>query len=368
MKIAIIGCGAIADAHLRVLKKLKRISQTIVYDIDYTKSEALANCYGVQRICRTIDELFNAERPEAAHILTPPMLHAELAEQALQSGSHVLLEKPATRTVAELNRLLELSGRMGKMLTVDYSLLGITVVRKAIREIASGKFGRLISAHCNFACSWPGNTIPYGSSTHWAYALRGGVLQNMADHPASLILAVLQPIEEFKILFVRRNLLPNNCPDLLQVAIRNQDQIGSFTLSLAHGNAERRAYFLLEGGTIMIDLGRQVYFSTKGKGPQNFVKKTLSGLLEGQALMFGTFRNVFQVLTGQLQRDPGIVNIIQNFYQAIRGEVELFITPTTATAVTGLLENIWNEIVKDDSKTDRRAKSRRVNQKIQHRL
>lgn len=368
MNIALIGCGSIAAAHLAAIKKI--IPQSKIYLMDAVKkqAESLAARWGTDGIYDNFDHLLDDARPEAAHILTPPPSHFALAQKALEIGCHVLIEKPATGTAEEFQRLLDLSQKKNKVLAVDYSLLGMPVVRRALSEINSGELGRLISAHCDFACAWPENTIPYGNPSHWAYSLKGGVLQNMADHPASLILDILQPIEEYKVLFVRRNLLPNNCPDLLQVVIRTQDQIGSFTLSLAHGNAERRAYFLLEEGTIMIDLGRQLYFSTRGRGPQNFIKKTFSGLLEGKELVFGTFRNVFRVLTGRLQRDPGIVAIIDNFYQATRGEAELLVSPATAAAVTGLLENIWNEMAKHDSKTDGKVKIKRVNQQIEQRL
>jgi predicted dehydrogenase len=343
LKIAIIGCGSIAAAHLAAIKKNHPGSRIYLMDTVRKAAESLASKWRVEGIYENLEVMLSEVNPDAVHVLTPPSTHFAIAKQALEAGCHVVVEKPVTETADEFIFLSQYARAENRLIAVDYSLLGMPVVQKAIREIKSGKLGRLISVHCNFACSWPGNKIPYQNPHHWAYDLKGGVLQNMADHPASLVLAIMDPIEEHRILFVRRNVLPNDCPDLLEVMVCNQDQVGSFTLSLAHGNAERRAYLLLEGGSIMIDMGRQLYFSTKGKGPQNFIKKTLSGFSEGLTLTFGTMKNILGVITGRLGRDPGVVHVIDNFYKAIKGEEELLIGNDSALAITKLLESIWNQ-------------------------
>ena len=343
MKIAIIGCGSIAAAHLAAIKKNHPGSRIYLMDTARKAAESLASKWGVDGIYDNLDLMFSKVNPDAVHVLTPPPTHFAIAKQALEAGCHVLVEKPVTETAGEFIILSSLAKTKNRLIAVDYSLLGMPVVQKAIREIKSGNLGRLISVHCNFACSWPGNKIPYQNPRHWAYDLKGGVLQNMVDHPTSLVLAIMDPIEEHRILFARRNVLPNDCPDLLEVMVCNQDQVGSFTLSLAHGNAERRAYLLLEGGSIMIDMGRQLSFFTRGKGPQNFIKKTLSGFSEGLALTSGMIKNIFGVIAGRLGRDPGVAHVIDNFYKTIKGKEELLIGNDSALAITRLLESIWNQ-------------------------
>ncbi|MFQ5641784.1 MAG: hypothetical protein ACE5IR_27730 [bacterium] len=169
----------------------------------------------------------------------------------------------------------------------------------------------------------------------------------MADHPASLILRALEPVEAQEVSWACRHILPNDCPDILHIMVKSRDQVGSFTLSMGHGNAERRAVFLLENGSMMLDLGRQVLQTNTGRGPYNFIKKTVSGLNQGCQLISGTFRNIVQVATGKLRRDPGIFKIVHNFYQTIRGEEHLLVTRETALRVTQLLEHAWNELPVD---------------------
>ncbi len=347
MKTGLIGCGAIAGSHLRILKRIMPSSQIYLYDADRSKAELLASQAPVAGICGSLDDLFGAIHPDAVHILTPPKTHATLAGAALRSHCNVFLEKPVTETLEDYRMLAELAASNGRVLCCDYSTLGMPVVMKALEAIRSGSLGRLIAVHCNFAGSEGGGMIPYKDPDHWAYLLRGGILQNMLDHPASLVLAAMDPIQDQQIFYARRNLLPYDCPDLIQVSVRNADQVGSFILSMGHGCNERNAQFLLEGGSIQIDMGRQLYSCIRGRGPQNFLKKAMSGISQGYASIGGTFRNVLQAVTGKLQRDPGIANMVKNFYETIEGRSTLMIPSGTVEAITTLDEIIWKEVKYD---------------------
>jgi predicted dehydrogenase len=349
MKIAVIGCGVIAASHLRILKKIKPDARIYLCDIDRRRAESLAARLSVEGVYSNVDDLLSSEEPDAVHITTPPHTHAALAEKAILADCHVFVEKPVTETVEEYKRISSLAQERGKVLCCDYSALGMPVVMKAMQEIRSGNLGRLIAVHCSFADSNSGDAIPYGEATHWAYRLRGGVLQNMIDHPASLALAAMEEIQELHVFVARRNVLPYDCPDLIHVSVRSEDQMGSFTLSMGHGCHERWAQFLLEGGSITIDMGRQLYSCTRGTGPQNFVQKTWSGVARGYAFAGGTVKNILQVYTGKLQRDPGIVNVMDSFYQAAATGKELLVPHRTMMAITTLLEEIWKAIKIRDS-------------------
>ena len=344
MKIAIIGCGLMAATHIRILKRVIPNAHIFLCDLDQKKVKALAQKTSVQGIYTDLEDLLVSEKPDIAHILTPPTSHAILAKKAILAGCHVLIEKPATETAGEFIEISSLANKHNKNLSVNYSVLGMPVIIKAKNIITSGMLGRLISVHCNYTDSWPGNTIPYDDSNHWAYSLKGGILQNWADHPASLLLDVMDPIHEHKILFLRRNVLPFNSPDLLNVMVRNEDQIGSFTLSLGHGGTDIRAHFFLEGGSIMVDMRRMLISFTRGKGPQDFIKRALSGIFEGYSLIYGTAKNSIQIVTGKLMREPGSFNVIENFYKTIISGEKRLISHQTAIAVTKLLENVWEEI------------------------
>jgi len=344
MKIGIIGCGKIAEAHARAIKKMMRNVQLYLCDINRENAESLATLFGAQGIYINLEELLSKETLDTVHILTPVYGHFEIAEKALLAGCHIYIEKPATETIVEYKKLCGLAKSKGKIICAGYSALGMPAILKARKEIASGTLGRLIAVHCDFMCSWPNNIIPYGDPNHWSYSMKGGILQNMADHPASLVIDAMDGIQEHNMFFSRRNVLPNDCSDLLHVALQNQDQVGSFTIYLGQGNAHRQVQYFLEKGTIIVDMTRQLVSFIRNQGPLNFIKKTLTGINMGWDFAGGSVCNILRVIKGSLQRNPGIVNLIRNFYSTIHGEEELIVKYSTVVQIVSLLEDIWNEI------------------------
>jgi predicted dehydrogenase len=344
MRIAIIGCGSIAGSHIRILTRVRPNSKIYLCDIDKQRAEELARRYTVEEIFTQAGDVLRSVKPDAVHITTPPRTHASLAEHALLAGCHVFVEKPATETLEEYTRIAALAKDQSRVLCGDYSVLGMPVVMKAMDTIRSGRLGGLVSVHCDFAGSEAGGVIPYKDPHHWAYRLWGGILQNMIDHPAALVLAAMDPIEDHSFFVARRNMLPFDSPDFIHVSVRSRDQMGSFTLSLGHGCNERKAHFLLEGGSILTDMGRQLYSCITGSGPQSFIKKGTTGISQGCAFAGGTVKNMVRACAGKLQRDPGIVHVMEAFYSAIERGTQLLVTHENILAITKLLQEIWKKI------------------------
>ena len=218
------------------------------------------------------------------------------------------------------------------------------VVLKAIEEVKKGGLGRLIAVSCNFAGS-PGDfTIPYSDPNHWAYNLKGGILQNMIDHPLSLVLFFLDRVDNFKMTSLARNVLPNGVNDLIQITLNNDDQIGTIFLSFGHGCNSRTAELLFENAVIKLDLSRQLYYCIRGTGRQNFIKKALSGIIEGKSYISQTVENFYDALTGKLQKDPGISNILSNYYNAIQHNENLIVSRSLIIQITSILDKVWIEI------------------------
>jgi predicted dehydrogenase len=346
MKIGIVGCGGVAQTHAAILRTCFSTATLVFCDRNEEKADRLARRFSSGSTYSSIEELLKEEHLDAVHILTQVQGHAALAEQALAAGVHTYIEKPVTERLSEYERLVALATANGRCLCAGYSALGMPAVRTAKDLIASGGFGRLVAVHCDFNWSSPGDSIPYGRADHWAYALKGGILQNLADHPTSIVVDVLDDVVEHRVLSVRRTSLPNDNADLLHVAMSNDGQIGSYTVSFGHGNTHAQVVYSLESGSILADLRRQIVASVRGKGPQKLSRKASSGMRLGWQFGIGTVANVVRTL-GRRQSEPGIAELIANFYRAIDGQAQLLVTDRTATKVIALLEEVWEEAGSD---------------------
>ena len=108
--IGIVGFGKIAkDQHVPAIQGEPRFALRAI--ADPACPAASVQCFA------TFDAMLAADdAPAAVAICTPPQARYGLARRALESGKHVLLEKPPAATVAELDELRELAERSGTTL------------------------------------------------------------------------------------------------------------------------------------------------------------------------------------------------------------------------------------------------------------
>ena len=119
IRVGLLGLGAIAQVvHLPVLHSLEGVTLAGVCDVDRTKASAIASRFGNPRVYRTDDEVFNDSELDAIVICTPNYLHHTQAIAALQSGKHVLVEKPLAIKAEDAELVLAEQERTGKVLMV----------------------------------------------------------------------------------------------------------------------------------------------------------------------------------------------------------------------------------------------------------
>ena len=352
MKIALLGCGRIAETHARLLQKNVSGAEMFFCDRNREKAENLAARFSSLSAAYTdFDALLQNENPSAVHILTQPASHFPLATTALEAGAHAYIEKPVAESLAEFDSLQTLAAGKQRILYPGYSTLGYPVVSRARAIMASGKMGGLVSVHCDFNVAPPAGTIPYGYANHWAYFLDGGILHNVIDHPMSILADALADAELQDVSVLKRADLPQASPNLMHVSIRNEGQIGSFTLSYGNGNASAYVSYFLEAGTLRIDLRNFTVTSEFGSGPKSFPKRITTGLRTAIGLGIDTLGMAASRLGGRSAINPGIGPLIANFYAAIRNEEAPIVSHVTARTTVRLLEGIWAKARRDDPKS-----------------
>lgn len=344
MKIAVVGCGHIAKTHARILKTSVAGAELVFCDRNQDKADNFASKHSSASGGYTdFNELLKREQPDAAHILTHPASHVSYATAALEAGAHVFIEKPITESLADLDDLQALAEKNQRMLYPGYSTLGYPIVGRAKALIRSGRFGGLISAHCDFNVGPALGRIPYGNEDHWAYSLEGGILHNVVDHPMSLLAdAIDDPILQ-SVCIRRRADLPQNTPNLMHAVVANSKQIGSFTLSYGNGNAFAFVNYFLEAGTIRVDLRNFVMMIEPGAGPVPFFRRAVTGMRLGVGLGFGMAGMVWSRVAGKTSVNPGIKRLIENFYAAIQDSEEPIVSASTTRNVVRLLDNVWSK-------------------------
>ncbi|NHN29256.1 Gfo/Idh/MocA family protein [Paenibacillus agricola] len=124
VKVGIIGCGGIANGkHLPSLSNLGTVELVAFCDIIVEKAYEAAHKYGVAgaKVYEDYTELLKDGSIDVIHVCTPNDSHAEISIAALESGKHVMCEKPMAKTAADARRMVEVAKKSGKKLTVGYN-------------------------------------------------------------------------------------------------------------------------------------------------------------------------------------------------------------------------------------------------------
>lgn len=185
LKVAIVGCGKIADGHVEEIQKMPDAARVVaVADRELLMAEQLATRYGIPAHYDDLDRLLEAERPDVVHVTTPPQSHLALAEKAIDAGAHVYVEKPLTTSYADSRRLVEHARRAWRKLTVGYAYY-FDPPWVALADLhARGALGDPVHVESFFGYDLAG---PFGKAIladgeHWVHRIPGKLFQNNLDH------------------------------------------------------------------------------------------------------------------------------------------------------------------------------------------
>ncbi len=106
LKVGVLGAGHLGKIHLKLLKQSTKYTLVGFYDADQVNGKKVAEEFGYTYF-NSISSLINAV--DVVDIVTPTLSHFDCAKQAIESGKHIFIEKPITKTVEEAETIRELA-------------------------------------------------------------------------------------------------------------------------------------------------------------------------------------------------------------------------------------------------------------------
>ena len=117
MKIGIAGTGVMGGHHLRIVNSIPELQLTCAADINRDNLETACQPYDLKRFR---DYRKMADQVDAVMISTPTESHFEIAKFFLENGKHVLIEKPITQTIAQVDELIGISRQKNLILAAGH--------------------------------------------------------------------------------------------------------------------------------------------------------------------------------------------------------------------------------------------------------
>jgi predicted dehydrogenase len=143
VRLAIVGYGYWGPNLVRNFAGIPDVQVVRVVDLRPERLEVVKRAYPGVEVSTDIDGLWKDHSIDAVVIATPVFTHFPLAKKALESGKHVLIEKPMTDTVAHSLDLIQTADRVGRLLMVDHTFLYTPAVQKMKSLISSGEIGKV---------------------------------------------------------------------------------------------------------------------------------------------------------------------------------------------------------------------------------
>ncbi len=186
LKVAVVGCGKIADAHGAQIQRIAGCYIVAACDQEELMAKQFAERFGVNSCFADVHELLERCKPDVVHITTPPQSHFSLGKACLAAGSHVFIEKPFTLNTTEAIELIDLAQRKGLKVTAGHDDQFSHVARRMRQLVRTGYLGgppvHMESYYC-YDLTDPSYAKAFlANPDHWVRKLPGRLFQNIASH------------------------------------------------------------------------------------------------------------------------------------------------------------------------------------------
>lgn len=200
MRIYLIGAGVISRTHAEAAAKLPEPIEIRVADPNPKALETFSEKFPDALTYSDAKVMLDAETPREDDVViigTPPFAHVHLAIAALETGRHVLCEKPLAMNMEETELMLATAKKQSKLFgCCSVRFKGMHHMEATKQIICSGQLGDIY--HMTFVNKWERSRsgIEYQPESKWfldASKSGGGVLMDWGPYDMSTLMDILDP-------------------------------------------------------------------------------------------------------------------------------------------------------------------------------
>jgi predicted dehydrogenase len=353
LKIAIVGCGKVADQHVEAIHRIPDCEIVAVCDRELLMAKQLGERFRISECFSELSEMLEAARPDVVHITSPPQSHYSLAKQCLESGSNVYLEKPFTITAEEAQSLLELAESCVLKITVGHNYQFTLEMLEMRRLVTEGFLGGRPS-HLESYWSYDLGDLRYASAflgdhSHWVRHLPGQLFHNIISHGIARLVEFLDD-ELVEIVAMAhqseqlRSLGAEDVLDELRVLIR--DRCGTTAFFCFSTQIKRLNQLRIYGpaNSMIADIITGSLIRNGNRSYKSYLTYFIPPLKAAREHFGNARMNVVNFLRRRLYQDFGMKELIERFYDSIRLGAALPIPYREILLTARIMDEIFAQI------------------------
>jgi len=355
LKVAIVGCGKIADAHASQIQRIKGCEIVGVCDRELLMAKQLYERFPVKSYHADLSELLNQARPDVVHITTPPQSHYEIAKFCLEHGAHVYVEKPVTLFALEARSLVALASEQGLKLTVGHDDQFTHVARRMRQIVQDGYLGgaptHMESYYC-YDLIQPGYARAlFGDKQHWVRRLPGRLLQNIISHGIARIAEFVTSDAPRVMAYgfvspLLKRAQEHDIIDELRVIIADEDRATAyftFSSQMRPSLHQFRLYGPKNG--LILDHDQESLIKIRGTRFKSYTEKFVPHLDLARQHLGNLKRNVNTFLARDFHMKSGMKFLIESFYRSITEGAPLPIPYREIQLTATIMDAIFEQLV-----------------------
>jgi predicted dehydrogenase len=360
IKVGIIGCGKIADAHAEQIQRIAGAEIIGACDKEELMARQMYERFDIRNYYSNVSEFLEAARPDVVHITTPPQSHFELGKLCLEAGCHVYIEKPFTVNLKEAVELIDFAAEKHKKITVghDYQF---THAKRRMRElIKNGYLGgppvHMESYHCYELGTESYARALLGDKKHWVRMLPGTLMHNNISHGICSIAEYLAS-DNLRIIAhgytspFLRSMKENDIIDEARVIItENQSKSAYFTFSTQMRPVLHQFRVYGQKNMLVVDHDQQTCIKISGAKHKSYLEKFVPHILFAIQYAGNSLCNIGLFLKTDFHMKSGMKYLIESFYRSILEDTPLPIPYREILVTSKIMDEIFTQLKSGDHK------------------
>lgn len=365
LRVALVGCGKIADSHAEQIGRIPGCEIVGVCDREPLMARQLYERFPVKKYFSDLHQLLAEARPDVVHITTPPESHLSIAEFCLDSGCHVYVEKPFTLYEADARALIDLALAKNLKITAGHDDQFSHVARRMRALIQQDFLGGPPVHMESYYCYELGNsayaTALLGDKSHWVRRLPGKLLQNIISHGVARIAEHLTTDDPEVTVhgFISahlRDLGETEIIDEVRVIVSEDNGMTAyftFSSQMRPSLHQFRIYGSKNG--LILDQDQETLIRLRGNRFKSYIEKFAPPLIFAKQYYGNVATNLRKFLAKDFQMKSGMRYLIEAFYGSIIDERPLPIPYREILLTARIMDKIFTQLKRSQPHSNSQA-------------
>jgi predicted dehydrogenase len=230
IRLGVIGCGRVAQAHLAAIENLKdKVDLIAVADVDEKKAKEAKERFGAKLSSSRHEDVINNKEVEAVIVTLPNHLHHPAVLQTARARKHILVEKPIALNTKQAKEMVEEARRNNITIMVGQSRRFSDAAFKLQKSLP--EIGSLFRIQISFLVNFPAPPTDWWKRSEEAGGL---VILLQGSHSIDSILTWIKKMPRQVCAFTSRQNTQWEGEDEADILLSfNQGELASVHLSLS---------------------------------------------------------------------------------------------------------------------------------------